>query len=124
MSKVMVVDDSAFMRMRCVSLLAELGHETEEAGDGDEALDVFKRSEPDAVLLDITMPGKDGLTVLRDIMALDPRAKVVMVTAMGQQGMIAEALAQGAKDFIVKPFEAERVKEALEKLGIAAKRAA
>jgi len=116
MAKVLVVDDSAFMRMRCVSLLGELGHEAVEAADGQQALDLYPRARPDAVLLDITMPGLDGLTVLREIISLDPGAKVAMVTAMGQQGMVAEALASGAKDFIIKPFEMDRVKEALEKL--------
>lgn len=116
MAKVLVVDDSAFMRMRCATLLRELGHEAVEAADGEQALELFRGALFDAVLLDITMPGLDGLTVLREIIALNPRANVAMVTAMGQRGMIAEALASGAKDFIVKPFEAEHVKEALEKL--------
>ncbi len=116
MATILVVDDSAFMRMRCVATVKELGHETIEAGDGQEAIEVYKEQQPQAVLLDITMPNTDGLTALREILALDPDAKVAMVTAMGQQGMVMEAIKAGAKDFVVKPFEPARIKSALEKL--------
>ena len=116
MATILIVDDSAFMRMRCVATVKELGHETIEAGDGQEAIDVYKEQKPQAVLLDITMPNIDGLTALREILALDPDAKVAMVTAMGQQGMVMEAIKVGAKDFVVKPFEPARIKAALDKL--------
>ena len=116
MATVLIVDDSAFMRMRCVSTVKELGHETVEAADGIEAIEVFKAKKPTAVLLDITMPNMDGLTALREIMAVDSNARVAMVTAMGQQSMVMEALKAGARDFVVKPFEPERVKATLEKL--------
>ena len=116
MATILVVDDSAFMRMRCVATVKELGHETIEAGDGQEAIDVYKEQKPQAVLLDITMPNIDGLTALREILAIDPDAKVAMVTAMGQQGMVMEAIKVGAKDFVVKPFEPARIKAALDKL--------
>ncbi len=116
MATVLIVDDSAFMRMRCVSSVKELGHETVEAADGNEAIEVYKKEKPTAVLLDITMPNMDGLTALREIMALDSNARVAMVTAMGQQSMVMEALKAGARDFVVKPFEPERVKATLEKL--------
>ena len=116
MATILVVDDSAFMRMRCVATVKELGHETIEAGDGQEAIDVYKDQKPQAVLLDITMPNVDGLTALREILALDPDAKVAMVTAMGQQGMVMEAIKAGAKDFVVKPFDPDRIKAALDKL--------
>ncbi|MCH8815348.1 MAG: response regulator [Chloroflexi bacterium] len=117
MAKVLVVDDSAFMRMRNVNLLKELGHETLEAGDGNEAVEVYKRDNPDAVLMDITMPGMDGMEALRQILAHDPAAKVAMVTAMGQQGIVMDAIKAGASDFVVKPFDPDRVKAALAKLG-------
>ena len=116
MATVLVVDDSAFMRMRCVATVKEMGHETVEAGDGIEAIDIYKKTKPEAVLMDITMPGMDGLTALKEIMAFDSNANVAMVTAMGQQSMVMEAIKAGAREFIVKPFEPERVKTALTKL--------
>jgi two-component system chemotaxis response regulator CheY len=116
LAKILVVDDSAFMRMRNVTLLKELGHDTVEAGDGNQAVEVFQQAQPDAVLMDITMPGKDGLQALREILAIDPGARVAMVTAMGQQGMVMEAIKTGARDFVVKPFDSDRVKAALAKL--------
>ncbi len=116
MATVLVVDDSAFMRMRAVAGVKELGHETLEAGDGKEAVEVYKQARPQAVMLDITMPNMDGLAALREIMAFDSSARVAMVTAMGQQSMVMEAIKAGARDFIVKPFEPERMKAALDKI--------
>lgn len=116
MARVLVVDDSAFMRMRNVALLKELGHETMEAGDGNQAVETYKQSKPDAVLMDITMPGMDGLEALREILTFDPSAKVAMVTAMGQQGIVMEAIKAGARDFVVKPFDPDRVTAALKKV--------
>ncbi len=116
MATVLIVDDSAFMRMRCVGTVKELGHDTVEAGDGNEAIAAYKAQKPNAVLLDITMPNMDGLTALREIMAIDSGAKIAMVTAMGQQSMVMEAIKAGAKDFVVKPFEPDRVKATLDKL--------
>lgn len=116
MATVLVVDDSSFMRMRCVATVQELGYETIEAVDGAEAIQTYKDTKPAAVLMDITMPGTDGLQALREIMEFDSSAKVAMVTAMGQQSMVMEAMKSGAKDFVVKPFEPDRVKAALTKL--------
>ena len=116
MATVLVVDDSAFMRMRCVATVQELGHETVEASDGAEAVEVYKQQKPNAVLMDITMPNMDGLAALREIMAFDSDARVAMVTAMGQQSMVMEAVKNGARDFVVKPFEPDRVKATLQKL--------
>ncbi len=116
MAKVLIVDDSAFMRMRCVAGVKELGHETVEAADGKEAVEVYKQAKPEAVLMDITMPNADGLTALREIMAFDSNARVAMVTAMGQQSLVMEAIKAGARDFVVKPFEPNRIKQALDKL--------
>ena len=116
MSKILVVDDAAFMRMRCAKLLTENGYEVVEAENGLRALEVYESDKPDAVLMDITMPEMDGLTALKEIMTIDPNARVAMVTAMGQQGMVMEAIKAGAVDFVVKPFEPDRVKAALDKL--------
>lgn len=116
MATVLVVDDSAFMRMRNVSVVKELGFEVLEASDGKEAVDLYKKSRPAAVLMDITMPNTDGLTALGEILAFDSQAKVAMVSAMGQQSIVMEAIKAGARDFVVKPFESDRVKTALNKL--------
>jgi len=116
MAKVLVVDDSAFLRMRNAAMVKELGHEVIEAGDGAQAVESYKTNKPDAVLMDITMPGMDGLEALKAILAFDPAAKVAMVTAMGQQSIVMEAIKSGARDFVVKPFEPDRVKSALSKL--------
>ncbi len=116
MAKILVVDDAAFMRMRCSKLLTENGHEVVEAGTGREAVEQYKKTSPDAVLLDITMPDMDGLSALKEIRAHDSDARVAMVTAMGQQSIVMEALQAGAKDFVVKPFDASRVLAAIEKL--------
>ncbi len=116
MAKVLIVDDSAFLRMRNAAMVKELGHEVIEAGDGVQAVASYKSNRPDAVLLDITMPGMDGLEALKEILAFDPAARVAMVTAMGQQSIVMEAIKSGARDFVVKPFEPDRVKSALTKL--------
>lgn len=116
MAKILVVDDAAFMRMRCSKLLTENGYEVVEAENGLDAIAKYKENKPDAVLLDITMPEMDGLTALKEIRKVDPEAKVAMVTAMGQQSMIMDAIKSGAKDFVVKPFQPDRVLAAVKKL--------
>jgi two-component system chemotaxis response regulator CheY len=116
MAKVLLVDDAAFMRMRCAKLLQEEGHEVVEAANGREAIEMYQSAHPDAVLMDITMPEMDGLEALRAIKSLDANAKVAMLTAMGQQAIVIEAVKCGARDFVVKPFERERVLAAVQKL--------
>lgn len=116
MAKIMVVDDAAFMRMRCSKLLTDNGHDVIEAGNGMEAVSKYRAESPDAVLLDITMPEMDGIDTLKTLVSEDPGARVAMCTAMGQQTMVIEALKSGARDFIVKPFEADRVLGAVSKL--------
>lgn len=116
MAKILVVDDAAFMRMRCKKLLSQSGFEVIEAATGAQAVEVYKESRPDAVLLDITMPDMDGLTALKELKKLDPNVKVAMVSAMGQQSVVMEALKSGAKDFLVKPFDPDRVLATVRKM--------
>ena len=116
LTKILVVDDAAFMRLKCSKLLSSNGYDVVEAGNGVEAVDVYRREKPDAVLMDVTMPEMDGLTALKEIRTLDPSARIAMVTAMGQQSVVMEAIKSGARDFVVKPFEPTRVMAALKKL--------
>ena len=116
LTKILVVDDAAFMRLKCSKLLSSNGYDVVEAGNGVEAVDVYRREKPDAGLMDVTMPEMDGLTALKEIRTLDPSARIAMVTAMGQQSVVMEAIKSGARDFVVKPFEPTRVMAALKKL--------
>lgn len=116
MAKIMVVDDATFMRMKNSKMLQSNGYEVVEASTGAEAVAIYTTEKPDAVLLDITMPDMDGLQALKEIKALDPNARVAMVAAMGQQSIVMQALKSGALDFIVKPFDADRVLAAVNKM--------
>jgi two-component system chemotaxis response regulator CheY len=117
MAKILIVDDAAFMRMMLKDILTKNGYEVVgEASDGNEAVSKFQELKPDLVTLDITMPNKDGIQALKDIKAIDPNALCVMCSAMGQQSMVIEAIQSGAKDFIVKPFQADRVLESIHKV--------
>ncbi len=114
--KILIVDDAAFMRMMIKDILTKNGYEIAgEAQDGREAVEKYKELEPDLVTMDITMPEMDGITALKEIKQIDPDAVVIMCSAMGQQAMVIDAIQAGAKDFIVKPFQADRVLEAIEK---------
>ena len=116
MARVLVVDDAAFMRKMVGDALAKGGHEViGEASNGVEAVESYQALRPDLTTLDITMPEKDGLAALKEIMALDPTAKVVMCSALGQESKVLEAVKSGAKDFVVKPFKPERVIDAVGK---------
>jgi two-component system chemotaxis response regulator CheY len=116
MARVLVVDDAAFMRKMVTDALTGGGHEiVGEAGNGVEAISQYQELRPDVMTLDITMPEKDGLAALKEIMALDPSAKVVMCSALGQESKVLEAVKSGAKDFVVKPFQPERVLSAINK---------
>lgn len=109
-NKILIVDDAAFMRMMIKDTLKKNGYENLlEASDGEIAVQTYKTEKPDLVILDITMPNKNGLEALKEIRQMDPNAKIVMCSAMGQESMVVEAIRSGAKDFIVKPFKAERV---------------
>ncbi|MEW5959933.1 MAG: response regulator [Chloroflexota bacterium] len=115
MQKIMVVDDAQFMRVRLTKLLAGHGFEVVEAENGEQAIQIYQTAKPDAVLMDITMPQKDGLEALGEIRKLDPKAKVIMLTALGQESMVVQAIQGGAKDYIIKPFDPDRVMTALQK---------
>ncbi|MCR4781985.1 MAG: response regulator [Lachnospiraceae bacterium] len=114
---VMVVDDAAFMRMMIKDILSKNGYNiVGEAENGKKAVDTYAECKPDLVLMDITMPEMDGIQALKAIRENDPNASIIMCSAMGQQAMVIEAIQSGAKDFIVKPFQAERVLEAVKKV--------
>lgn len=112
MAKIMVVDDAAFMRMMLKNILNQSGHSViGEATDGVEAIEKYDVIKPDLVTMDIVMPNKTGIEAVRGIIANNPNAKIVMCSALGQQAMVKEALEAGAKDFILKPFQKEKVLE-------------
>lgn len=117
MKRVLLVDDAAFIRMTLRMMLEKNGFEIAgEAGNGVEAVQLYQELKPDIVTLDITMPQMDGIQALKKIISIAPDAKIIMVTAMGQEAMVREAVVSGAKGFIVKPFKEELVVKALNKL--------
>jgi two-component system chemotaxis response regulator CheY len=117
MKKVLIVDDAEFMRLAIKTMLKKCGDiEYVEAANGIEAVQKFKDTKPDLVTMDITMPDMTGLEALKLIMDLDPKARVVMVSAMGQESMVKEAIMSGARTFIVKPFKEEHVVSTVNKL--------
>jgi len=114
---ILIVDDAAFMRMMIKDILSKNGYTIAgEAENGKVAVDKYNEVKPDLVLMDITMPEMDGIQALKAIKGNDPNAQIIMCSAMGQQAMVIEAIQSGAKDFIVKPFQAERVLEAVKKV--------
>lgn len=116
MPSVLIADDAAFMRMMIKNILSEAGYDIlGEAENGAVAVAKYKELKPDLTTMDITMPEMDGLQALKEIRAADPAARVVMCSAMGQQSMVIESIQAGAKDFIVKPFQPDRVLEAVQK---------
>ena len=115
-NKILIVDDAAFMRMMIKDILTKNGFEVVgEAADGVQAVEKYQETLPDLVTMDITMPEMDGITALKEIQKINPSAKVIMCSAMGQQAMVIDAIQAGARDFIVKPFQADRVLEAIGK---------
>ncbi|MCM3759807.1 response regulator [Alkalihalobacillus oceani] len=117
MASILIVDDAAFMRMMIKDILSKNGFEVVgEAANGAEAVEKYKELNPDLVTMDITMPEMDGIQALKEIKQIDGGAKVIMCSAMGQQSMVIDAIQSGAKDFIVKPFQADRVLEAIKKV--------
>ncbi|WMJ81295.1 response regulator [Clostridium sp. MB40-C1] len=117
MAKVLIVDDAAFMRMMIKDILEKNGFDiVGEASNGLKAVELYKAEKPDVVTMDITMPDMDGIEAVKAIKEFDPSAKIIMCSAMGQQTMVMDAIKSGAKDFIVKPFQADRVLEAIRKV--------
>ena len=115
--KVLVVDDAAFMRMMIRDILSKNGYEiVGEAENGARAVEKYKELIPDLVIMDITMPEVDGIQAVKEIRKINLESKIIMCSAMGQQAMVIESIQAGAKDFIVKPFQAERVVEAVKKV--------
>ena len=116
MARVLVVDDAVFMRRVVSDALAKAGHEVVgEASNGTEAVQRYQELRPEVMTLDITMPEKDGLQALKEILAADPGARVIMCSALGQESKVLESIKSGAKDFVVKPFQPDRVLEAIGK---------
>lgn len=114
--RVLIVDDAVFMRMMIKDILSKNEFEVVgEGANGAEAVEKYKELKPDIVTMDITMPEVDGIEAVKEIKKIDPNAKIIMCSAMGQQAMVMDAIQAGAKDFIVKPFQGERVLEALNK---------
>ena len=114
---ILICDDAAFMRMMIKDILTKNGYNVAgEAENGAKAVEKYNELKPDLVLMDITMPEMDGIQALKTIKAGDPSAMVIMCSAMGQQAMVIESIQAGAKDFIVKPFQADRVLEAVRKV--------
>ena len=114
---ILICDDAAFMRMMIKDILSKNGYVIAgEAENGLKAVEKYREVKPDLVMMDITMPEMDGIQALKQIKSVDPSASIIMCSAMGQQAMVIEAIQSGAKDFIVKPFQAERVLEAVKKV--------
>lgn len=113
--KILIVDDSMFMRRQIKMMIAE-GEDKEiiEASNGTESIQLYQAEKPDLVLLDITMPDKSGIEVLEELLAINPKANIIMCSALGQEQMIADALRIGAKDFLVKPIKKEQLQSVLQ----------
>jgi two-component system chemotaxis response regulator CheY len=107
--RILVVDDAMFMRVQLKNILSQAGYAVSEAANGEEAVRMTSQVNPDLTVMDLTMPVMDGLTAIKQIISEDPGAKIIVCSAMGQSNMVLEAVTAGAKDFIVKPFQAPRV---------------
>lgn len=117
MKRVLIVDDAAFMRVSIKNMLTKHGYEViGEAENGKVAIQKFQELSPDIVTMDITMLEMDGLASLKKILAINPAANVIMISAMGQESMVREAVLSGAKGFIVKPFKEDIIISALNNL--------
>jgi two-component system chemotaxis response regulator CheY len=116
MADILIVDDNAFMRNTIKGVLSQAGFNiVGEAADGVEAVSTYATARPDLVTMDITMPNMDGVEALKELLQQDPGAKVIMVSAMGQESLVVEAVTAGAVDFVIKPFEPDRVIDAVNK---------
>jgi two-component system chemotaxis response regulator CheY len=114
--RVLITDDALFMRVTLKNILTKNGYEVVgEASNGKEAVQLYQNHKPDLVTMDITMPEMDGISAVKEIKKIDPQAKVIMCSAMGQKNMVMEAVSAGARDFIVKPFQPDKVLESIQK---------
>lgn len=117
MANILIVDDAKFMRLTLESILQKDNHQiVGEAENGNEAIAKYKELNPDLVTMDITMPEVNGLDAMKQILEIDPKAKIIMCSAVGQQKMVMEAIELGAKDFVVKPFDESSVLEAIRRV--------
>ena len=115
--RILITDDALFMRVTLKNILSKQGYEVVgEAANGRESVELYQSVKPDLVTMDITMPEMDGISAVREIKKIDAEARIIMCTAMGQKNMVMDAVAAGAKDFIVKPFQPEKVLDAVKKL--------
>jgi len=115
--RVLIADDAAFMRNMLKKILTQAGYEVVgEASNGVEAVEKYKEIRPDVMTMDIVMPEKDGIEAVREIVEYDPNARIIICSALGQQSMIIEAIQAGAKDYIIKPFQPEKVIETIKKV--------
>ncbi len=116
MPGILITDDTAFMRMTLKNILTKNGFDIAgEAADGNEAIEMYKSTRPDLVTMDITMPNLDGITAIKEIMKVDPSARIIVCSAMGQKALVIDALNAGARDFVVKPFQPDRIVDAVKK---------
>ena len=115
MARILIVDDAEYQRVHISKMLTGNGHQAIEANNGLVAVDTYKNEHPDVVLIDITIPETGGLQALKEIRAFDPKARVVMLSALGQESVMLEAIKSGARDCITKPFEGDRVLNAIRK---------
>jgi two-component system chemotaxis response regulator CheY len=114
--RILITDDALFMRVTLKNILTKNGYEIAgEASNGRESIEMYRNVQPDLVTMDITMPEMDGISAVKGIRQIDPDAKIIMCSAMGQKNMVMEAVAAGAKDFIIKPFQPEKVLESVQK---------
>lgn len=114
--RILITDDALFMRVTLKNILTKNGYEIAgEASNGRESIEMYRSIQPDLVTMDITMPEMDGISAVKGIRQIDPDAKIIMCSAMGQKNMVMEAVAAGAKDFIIKPFQPEKVLESVQK---------
>ena len=117
MAKILLVDDAAFMRAMLRQILEKLGHEiVGEAVNGIEAVQQYNKLKPELVTMDITMPEMDGIEAVKKICSQDKNAKIIMVSAMGQEGLVKQSIIYGAKDFVIKPFQSDRVQNSIDKV--------
>ena len=116
MARILIVDDAKFMRLALTNMISSDHQIVGEAENGADAIELYRDLKPDLVTMDITMPVMNGIESMRNILAEDPKAKIIICSAIGQQKMVVEAIEIGAKDFIVKPFDGSRVTEAIQRV--------